>query len=923
MYSPDILRNKNSNRFVLARSSYIFNDLNLLNPLRKYMKERGNSMKFLILVLGFLPAILLAADINTPPLQEKQVFANRLDEKIIIDGILNESIWHNGNGISEFIQREPKEGGQPSEKTEVHIAYDDDALYVGARMYDSCPDSIVTQLARRDYDLNSDVLGVYIDPYYDRRSGFYFGVSAGGTLYDGVLYNDDWDDDSWDGVWEGRASCDAEGWTAEFRIPFSQLRFQKKDKYVWGINFRRDIKRYNEEDYLVYTPKNSSGFVSRFLDLVGIEAIEPGRNFEMLPYVRTKAEYIHQDGADPFNDGSKYAPDLGVDLKLGLGSNLTLDMTINPDFGQVEVDPAVVNLGDVETFYGEKRPFFIEGASIFEFGYGGSHSFWGFNWGGPDFFYSRRIGRAPAGSHPDNDYSDVPDGTKILGAAKVTGKVANNWNIGTIHALTSREMGDFSYENRQFETELEPMAYYGVFRAQKEIDEGRQGIGMISTVNTRKFKDRRLADEMNSGAYTFGVDGWTFLDSSKTWVLTGWGGGSHVTGNSAQMLELQQSSRHYFQRPDAEHVTLDSTATSLDGFAGRLLLNKQKGNVLLNTALGIISPGFDVNDTGFLWRGDMINMHFGGGYKWTKPTSWYRQTNVLAAIFQTYDFDGNVTWRGVWNHFYIKFPSYWEISLSTAYNPETVNTRLTRGGPSTINLPGYEWDVWVNTDNRKPWEFGFGGYSYRRNADEYSLGINGSVEWKPRPNLTLSMGPEIFWNKEFAQWVDVFADPTATHTFNNRYVFAEMDQTQLSANIRLNWTFSPQLSFQLYAQPLISHGDYQNYKELARPGTFDFNKFKPENITLEDGEYEIDPDGSGPAESIGFSDPDFYFKSFRGNAVLRWEYQPGSTLYLVWTQSRTNDEYADTFTFNRSMKKLFNAPVDNIFMVKFTYWWNM
>lgn len=314
-----------------------------------------------------------------------QVQALRLNETITIDGVLFEAVWQNGSGVSQFKQRDPHEGAEPSEKTVVHIAYDDAAVYVAARMFDSAPDSIIARLGRRDANLTSDMFGFFIDPYYDRRSGFYFGLNAAGTMYDGVLYNDEWDDDSWDGVWEGRVQIDAQGWTAEMRIPYSQLRFQKKDELVWGVNFQREIARKNERNYLVFTPKNGSGFVSRFVDLVGISKITPPRRIEVLPYVTSKAEYLQHQPGDPFNDGSKYTPGMGADFKIGLGNNLTLDATVNPDFGQVEVDPAVVNLSDVETFFQEKRPFFIEGANIFQFGNGGSRSNWGFQLGQSEF----------------------------------------------------------------------------------------------------------------------------------------------------------------------------------------------------------------------------------------------------------------------------------------------------------------------------------------------------------------------------------------------------------------------------------------------------------------------------------------------------------------------------------------------------------
>jgi hypothetical protein len=856
-------------------------------------------MKTFVSVLALCATLTYAGTSDTVSTPKIKVDAIRLAESITVDGILAEPVWQNGSGISQFTQRDPHEGAPPTHKTVVHLAYDDEAIYIGARMFDSAPDSIIARLGRRDAQLTADMFGFFVDPYYDRRSGFYFLLNAAGTMYDGVLYNDEWDDNSWDGVWEGNVAIDEKGWTAEMRIPYSQLRFKNKDQMIWGINFRRDIARKNERDYLAFTPKNGSGFVSRFVDLVGIEKISPPRRVEVLPYVTTKAEYTQHLPGNPFNDGSKYLPGTGADLKVGIGNNLTLDATVNPDFGQVEVDPAVVNLGDVETFFNEKRPFFIEGSTIFNFGQGGSRSNWGFNWASPTFFYTRRIGRAPQGSAPSADFADVPLGTNILGAAKLTGKVGNNWNVGMLHALTSREHADIKQGNHRFRSEVEPLAYYGIMRAQKEIKEGRQGIGFISTLAARRFDEVRLRDEINSSAFAGGIDGWTFLDANKTWVITGWAGMSQLRGNEARLLALQQNSRHYFQRPDAGHVSVDSFATSLTGYAGRVLINKQKGNVIFNSALGFVDPKFDLNDMGFLFRTDVINGHIGGGYKWTKVGKRTRYAEMLGAIFGSRDFDGNTIWFGVWQSGYFEFLNYYNFNYSIAFNPETVSNNRTRGGPLTLNPPGWEVNFFLNSDSRKAWVFGLGTFGYSRGPQNWDRGLDVSVEWKPSANLSVSAGPTLWWNRNFAQYVTVIPDPQATATFGNRYIFAALKQTELSANFRLNWTFTPRLSLQLYAQPLISSGDYKNYKELARPRSYEFTPYLTDR-----------------------SD-DFNFKSLRGNAVLRWEYSPGSTLYFVWTQSRTDYENLGNFRFNRSVDRLADARPDNIFLIKASYWWGL
>lgn len=848
-----------------------------------------------LLLAAMQPPAVPADSPATAPLR---VRAARLAQPLTIDGLLTEPMWRSAERVTGFLQRDPTEGAQASESTVVYIAYDDAALYIGARLYDAHADSIVARLARRDQSTNSDQFTVFIDPYHDKRSGFFFGVNAAGTLHDGTLFNDEWDDNSWDGVWEGKASRDSLGWTAELRIPYSQLRFVRRTEYVWGINFRRDIARKNESDYLVYTPKNASGFVSRFPDLVGIERIEPPRRLEVMPYMTTRAAFTPHQAGDPFNDGSQVAPGMGADARIGLGSNLTLNATVNPDFGQVEVDPAVVNLSDVETFFNEKRPFFVEGSSTFDFGFGGQRNFWGFNWPGPSFFYSRRIGRSLGVGAPAKGYADGPDGAHILGALKLTGKVAGSWNVGGLTAVTARERATFvdSLSNR-WTQEIEPLALYGVYRAQKEFAKGRQGLGFISTVAARDFDDAALRDARNGNSVFVGMDGWTFLDTAKTWVTTGWAGATRIAGTPGRMVAVQQNSTHYFQRPDAEHVGVDSGATVLNGAAARFTLAKQRGNTFVNSAFGFLSPGFDLNDLGFLSRTGIINMHVGGGRTWTKPGKVFRYAEAGGAVFRNYDWDGNIIWSGVYSFGYAQLKNYYWINWNTAYNPWTVDNRRTRGGPLTLTPPGYQFGIDLGSDNRKTFVLGAGAGTYYRSRADQEWWSYANLEYRPAPNVSVTLGPNFSKVVNPLQYVDALLDTSATATYGVRYVFARLRQTELSAGIRLNWTYSPALSLQLYAQPLISAGTYDDFKALARPRTNDYT-------------------------ATAASKPDFNYKSLRGNAVLRWEYLPGSTLYFVWTQSREDFEDVGAFQFGSSMRRMLQAPAENIFMIKATYWWN-
>ncbi len=833
------------------------------------------------------------------------VRAERLTSPVAIDGVLSEAIWQNGNAVTDFKQRDPNEGAEPSQKTEVRVAYDDDAIYVGARCFDAHPESMLVRLSRRDVSVPADRFSFYLDPYHDKRSGYYFLVNAAGTLYDGTLSNDGWEDNSWDGVWAAKSRVDELGWSVEMRIPYSQLRFQQATQQVWGVNFRRVIQRNNEEVFLVYQPKKESGFVSRWPELHGIENIRASRAIELKPYITSKGEFLTHAPLDPFNDGSRHHADVGGDLRMGIGGKMTLNATVNPDFGQVEVDPAVVNLSDVESFFQEKRPFFTEGSSIFNFGNQGANNYWGFNWPEPAFFYSRRIGRGPQGGRPDSDpsidqYVDAPIGTRILGAAKLTGKLRPSVSFGTLHALADREVATIETGGTRSKVGIEPLTYYGVARGLKEINNRRQGFGLMTTVAARSFEDAPLRDQLNSRSVMTGFDGWTFLDSSKTWVVSGWTALSHVAGTSDRITALQRHSRHYFQRPDADHVEVDPTATSLTGLGSRYWINKQKGNGIFNSALGFMSPSFDVADVGFHSRSDIINAHIGGGYKWTEPTKRRKFQEVLGSVFASYDLQGNPLWGGVWASGFTEFSNNYSWNYNVAFNPQTVNNRRTRGGPLTLNKPGYELSTYIDTDGKAKLFYYFEVYSYRvPAADTYNWNVEPGIEWKPASNVTVSFGPGYSRNVENAQFVASFDDPGAAATFGRRYVFGRLDQTTVSANIRLNWAFTPTMSLQTFMQPLISAGDYTDFKSLARPRSYEFDPYPfPGN-------------------------PDFNFKSLRGNAVFRWEYMPGSTVFLVWTQERQDFEDTGEFSFRRNFENLIDADKNNIFLAKLSYYFSL
>ncbi len=713
----------------------------------------------------------------------------------------------------------------------------------------------------------ADRFALYLDPLRDRRSGYYFLVNAAGTLFDGTLSNDGWEDSSWDGVWSAKARVDEEGWTVEMRIPYSQLRFaSQRDRMVWGVNFRRVIQRHNEEVFLVYRPKTEAGFVSRFPELTGFEGVRAGSAVEFRPYVTGKASFL-VGGVD------EQDPNAGFDLRMPVGGRLTLNGSVNPDFGQVEVDPAVVNLSDVETFYPERRPFFVEGAANFRFGNEGADDYWGFNWPEPVFFYSRRIGGR---------------GETILGSTKLTGKLGSRTNLGTMLAVTD----DVD----------EPVTTWGDVSMLRDFGGGRTGLGFKVNGAVRRFDEGGLEDDYNRNAVFAGLDGWVFLDEKKKWVISGWSGMSRVEGTQARIVDIQTSSRHYYQRPDAKQVRFDPTRTSLSGTGTRLWLNKQSGNILLNAAAGYMSPGFEVNDIGFLSRADVINAHVGGGYKWTETTKTRKYQDVIAALYTSFDIDGNRQLAGVWLQGSTEFQNNYSWEYRAAFNPGSISARRTRGGPLMRTNKGFEAGTYFDTDGKSRYFYFVNVGTYQQpDENSYNFWFNPGMEWKPASNLTLRLEPRFEQVSENAQYVTEYDDAGATETYGKRYVFARLKQRTIVAGVRLNVAFSPTTSLQFYGQPLVSIGEYSDYKALARPRSYEFTP-----VPIADG-----------------SD-DFNFKSLRGNAIFRWEYRPGSALFLVWSHDRVDTDPTDgRFAFGRSFSNLLGAPADNIFLAKVSYYFSL
>ena len=850
--------------------------------------------------------------------------ARRAQETVSIDGRLSEEVWRREPMITELAQRSPDEGRPATERTEVFVAYDDDALYVGARLYDSRPDGIVRRLARRDGESSADAFRVYLDPHHDHKTGVLLRVAADGSLADSWLSNDFNRDSSWDGVWEAATAVDTEGWTVEMRIPFSQLRFPQAEQQTWGFNVSRFIQRKNEEAWWVLVPSNDTRLVSAFGHLSGLDTIRPRRHLELLPYATASVQRTGTAQAgDPFNGPNELAAGAGVDFKWGMTSSFTLDGAVNPDFGQVEVDPAVVNLTAFETFFQEKRPFFIEGSQQFgNFGRNGLILYGRFGATYPRLWYSRRIGRSPR-LQADGDFVHQPAATTILGAVKVTGQTASGWNMSVVDAVTERETARAALGESRTTTVVEPFTNYLAARASRDLG-GRGAIGLLATSVNRRLETDELRRSAGSAAYVGGIDGNVFMDGQKAWVLSGSVSASHVTGDAAAIAGLQRASARYYQRPDATHVRFDPAATSLSGWTGQLNVNRTRGNLLVDAAVWAISPGFESNDVGFSPAADRVGAHTGWLWQKTVPDAWTRERSAVLVTRWLWNTAGDTLVHGYGTQLAATLKNYWNVGGNFDVDLPHFDDRETRGGPLMRRPASYSASASFSSDSRKRVGVELNAFYVRNTAGGWSLDASPALSLRPSPSLSISAGPSLTRARAVAQYVTAVQDPAASATFGRRTIFSDLSRTEVSMVARVNAIFTPRVSLEVYAQPLVSSGRYWGLKEFARPRAFEFTRYGVDAGTIAydqpAGGYLIDPDGAGQAAAFRVAEPSFNYKSLRVNAIFRWEWRLGSTLYAVWTQQREDEETTGRFAIGRDLRALGRAPGDHVFMVKLAYW---
>jgi hypothetical protein len=881
-----------------------------------------NKLKSAIVTLAIpvLPALLVAQQpAALQPTAQKHATAIRVASGAInLDGKLTESVWATAPALTDFVQKDPIEGGAPSDRVEVRFAYDDAALFVGIRVFSKDPQHIQSPISRRDNIDQAEYLLVSLDTYLDHRTAYSFAVTASGVRGDWYhpVDNESSYDQSFDPVWDAQTHPDSLGWTAEMRIPFSQLRFNATNAQTWGVNIDHWIPARNENDYWSLVSKKEQGWASRFGVLEGIEGIKPSRRLELMPYVAADATLNgDRDRRNPFDNGSNVSPRVGGDLKMGLGPALTLAATVNPDFGQVEADPAEVNLSAFETFFSEKRPFFVEGSQLLR-------------GNGASYFYSRRIGARPRGG-ASGSFVDYPNASTILGAAKITGNLRNGTSVGLLAAVTDREYArTFDLAANHFgKTLVAPMTEYGVSRLQRQFGSSASTVGLSQTVVQRNMSSGSpLAALLDKNAYTGGAD----MDlrwAGGKYDLRTYLGYSVVSGDTLAIAGIQQSSAHYWQRPDAKAYHYDPSRTSMFGFGSTVQLNKNGGKHWLgNLGVGTESPGFELNDLGRLGTGDG---KFGFGflrYRETQPNRLFRNYGADVSHYSEWNYDNNIQTSSPEFDADVTFRNFWGLSFTTFHNYGILDERLTRGGP----LMGYPSsnaaiiNLYSSSASKTRWNA-----RVYYGKDEFGAPLNrlsGSLSIRPGPRWQFSAEPNYLRAVDSRQYVATLDNGSAA-TYGKRYVFSWIDRSTFLTDFRMNFTVKPDLTLEMYAEPFAASGRYYRIGELDAPRSFGLRTYGTDGTTITqnpDKSYSVTDtkikDSSGNPSTFTVPFRDFNVRSWNSNTVIRWEYRPGSTLYLVWQQSRGSQETRGNLVGLNDLFGGLSATGTNFFAVKASYW---
>ncbi|HUS32318.1 MAG TPA: DUF5916 domain-containing protein [Kofleriaceae bacterium] len=821
--------------------------------------------------------------------------ATRRTTPVAIDGKLDDAAWAGAEKQGGFTQRFPKDGDKPTQDTRFAVLYDDDALYVGVWCADTEPDKIRRTLTRRDVDALADIVVVGIDSYHDRRTGFAFQLNAAGVQRDMLLFDDSNQDDTWDAVWTGDVAMVTNGWTAEFRIPLNQLRFSGAESQEWGLQVVRAIARNQEQSAWSPWPRSAPAVVSKFGVIDGIEKVKPSRRLELLPYATGGLQTEPIEQGDPLNASSAALGNVGLDVKYGLGPAFTLSATLNPDFGQVEADPSQVNLGANELFFAEKRPFFLEGVDLFKIQVGTGDNF------AEGVFYSRRIGAAPDAPDMDYDYIKQPTSTTIYSAAKLTGKT-RGWSVGVLDAVTGEENAQIALGEQQMATVVSPLTNYAVARVKRDLREGHTSLGVSATAVNRALQDTPLVSTLHDQAYTAGAQ-LSHRWDDNAWELDIHGVGSWVHGSEDAIAITQSSNRHLFQRPDASHVAFDPKRTSLAGANMGWYFGRGGDTKHWRWDVGgdFRTPGLELNDAGFQLYADRNETWTWTEYRDEDPGKTMLNWRTSLITFMQNTFEPQIVVYGFNADIGGQLANYWSMRGAINVQGAGNDPIEMRGGPALRTDPRYALHLTANSDSRKKVRVDLDFAAERKPETDYMLvRVDTGLFVQARSNIDVSIGPTWTEATDPLQYVDQI-DDTAGMT---HYLFGRIRLTTVSLTTRMNWTFSPKLSLQVYAQPFVAVGSYSEYKDVDNPHADRFeDRFKP--IT--------------GGESFTFDKPDFNFGQLRSTMVLRWEYRPGSALFAIWSHGQTADG-TGLFDLGNDLATLARSASENIVMVKANYW---
>ena len=835
----------------------------------------------------------------------------------VVDGQLDDAAWNIVDWTTDYIENQPDENTPPSYQTKFKIVYDSKYLYIGVRCYDEEPDEIVKRLSRRD-GFEGDWIEFNIDSYHDKRTAFSFTVTAAGVKGDEFISNNgnNWDG-SWNPIWYTKTNIDDEGWTAELKIPLSQLKFGSSDNQVWGLQSTRRFFRGEERSLWQRKPVDQPGWVSEFGELHGLKNIEPQKQLEIQPYTVASGETYEAEEGNPFRDGSESNITVGLDAKIGITNDLTLDLTVNPDFGQVEADPSAIALDGFQIFFREQRPFFVENKNIFDFNISQSEA--GNTFGSDNVFYSRRIGRSPQGfpDTADGEFVEIPDNTQIIGAAKFSGKTKDGWAIGVLESVTAKKYATIDNNGERRREVVEPLTNYFVGRVQKDFNDRNSFIGGVFTATNRD----RLTEGLNflhKSAYSGGLD-FKHQWNNRDWYFGGNVILSHVQGSAEAIENTQRSITRLFQRVNADHVEVDDTKTSLTGTGGDVKIGKiGNGHWRFESGGTWRSPELELNDLGFQRQADDIRHYTWVGYQTLKPDSTFRRAGINYNHWAAFDFEGNHNYLQFNTNSWQNWKNNWFTNLGFNYAPVQYSNFALRGGPRLKQSPWVSFWNGINTDNRKKVRFNIFHNGRKAVDDSFkSYFIRAGVTYQPIDAIRVSAFPSYNINNDKLQFVD-----NLEVNGNPRYLNGEIEQRTLSMSFRLNYTINPNLTIQYWGQPFISRGRYSNFKHVndATAKRFEnrFLQYDTNQISLTDGTYTVDENLDG-ATDFSFGNPDFSFVQFRSNLVLRWEYIPGSEIFLVWSQDVSQSGDPSEGLFTSLGDNILGQKPQNIFLLKATY----